>query len=54
MYRDPSQSVRPRVGLLAVLALASASSTYAQSGDADWQMYGGVTLTKEMGGEHVP
>ncbi len=31
---------RPKVGLLAALTLACASGTDAQSGDADWQMYG--------------
>lgn len=51
MFRHPSQVARQRVDLLAVLALTCASGADAQSGDADWQMYGGVTLSKEMGGE---
>jgi hypothetical protein len=40
MSRDASRVTRPKVGLLAVLTLASASGAYAQSGEADWQMYG--------------
>jgi hypothetical protein len=40
-----------RGGLVALLALAWASGAYAQSGNADWQMYGKSNLDKAHGGE---
>lgn len=41
----------PRRLVLLIAALGGVSGAYAQTSDADWQMYSGVNLGKNMGGE---